>query len=140
MNQDLRPPPQPDATTSFFWDAASKGRLMLQRCSACGYLQHPPDVVCTECQRDELDHVEVSGRGHLYSFAVAERAFHPGFVAHLPYVVALVELVEQPGLRLLTNIVETDPDLLRIGMPLEVVFEKRGDIGLPQFRPTRTHR
>jgi uncharacterized OB-fold protein len=49
-----------------------------------------------------------------------------------------VELVEQPGLRLLTNIVEADPDLLRIGMRLEVVFEKRGDIGLPQFRPART--
>ena len=138
MNQDLRPPPQPDATTSFFWDAASKGRLLLQCCAACGYLQHFPDVVCTECQQAELEPVEVSGQGHLYSFAVAERAFHPGFVAHLPYVVALVELVEQPGLRLLTNIVEADPDLLRIGMRLEVVFEKRETIALPQFRPART--
>jgi uncharacterized OB-fold protein len=113
---------------------------MVQRCSACGYLQHPPDVVCTECQQAELEHVELSGQGHLYSFAVAERAFHPGFVSYLPYVVALVELVEQPGLRLLTNIVEADPNLLRIGMPLEVTFEKRGHIGLPQFRPARTDR
>jgi uncharacterized OB-fold protein len=138
VNQDLRPAPQPDATTSFFWDGASKGRLLLQRCAACGYLQHPPDVVCTECQSAELGQVEMSGRGRLYSFAVADRAFHPGFVSHLPYVVALVELVEQPGLRLLTNIVEADPDRLRIGMPLEVTFEQRGDISLPQFRPART--
>jgi uncharacterized protein len=135
MNQDLRPPPWPDATTSFFWDAASKGRLMIQRCSACGYLQHPPDVICTECQQSELEPLEVSGQGHLYSFAVAERAFHPGFVSHLPYVVALVE---QPGLRLFTNVVEADPDRLWVGMPLEVVFEKRDNVWLPQFRPART--
>jgi uncharacterized OB-fold protein len=138
LDQDLRPPPQPDAITSFFWNAASQGRLVLQRCSACGYLQHPPEIVCTECQHPELEHVEVAGRGHLYSFAVAERAFHPGFVAHLPYVVALVELVEQPGLRLFTNIVEADPERLRVGMPVEVAFEKRGDMTLPQFRPIRT--
>ena len=133
--EDLRPPPQPDVTTSFFWDAAAQGRLSIQRCSACGYLQHPPDVVCTECQSPDLEPVEVSGRGTLYSFAIADRAFHPGFVAHVPYVVALVELPEQAGLRLLSNVVEAEPEHLRIGMPVEVVFEPRGGMSLPQFRP-----
>jgi len=77
----------------------------------------------------------LSGRGTLFSFAVVERAFHPGFVAHLPYVVAMVELVEQPGLRLLTNVVEADPRHLEVGMELEVVFEEREHATLPQFRP-----
>jgi uncharacterized OB-fold protein len=140
VNPDLRPPPQPDPTTSFFWDAAKQGRLVIQRCPSCGYLQHPPDVVCTECQCEVLEQAEVSGHGRLYSYAVAERAFHPGFVSHLPYVVALVELEEQAGLRLLANIVDAGTDDLEVGMPLEVVFEKRGDISLPQFRPRRSGR
>lgn len=139
-DDDTRPPPRPDATTSFFWEAAAQGRLVLQRCAACGYLQHPPDVACTECQSQEFEHAEMSGRGHLYSFAVAERAFHPGFLSHVPYVVALVELVEQPGLRLLTNVVEAEPEQLKVGMPLEAVFERRGDVSLVQFRPAPTVR
>jgi uncharacterized OB-fold protein len=117
-----------------------RDRLVIQRCPGCGYFQHPPDVVCTECQSEVLEQVEVSGHGQLYSYAVAERAFHPGFVSHLPYVVALVELEEQPGLRLFANIVDADTDHLEVGMPLEVVFEKRGDISLPQFSPRRSNR
>ena len=132
---DLRPAPRPDDTTRFFWDAAADSRLVLQRCPSCDLFQYPPDVVCTYCQCEQLDHAELSGRGTLYTFAVVDRAFHPGFVSCLPYVVALIELVEQPGLRILTNVVEADPESLAVGMPMEVRFERRGDITLPQFRP-----
>ena len=135
---DPRPAPQPDETTRFFWDAAGDGRLVLQRCASCHLLQYPPDVVCTYCQSDQLDHAELSGRGTLYSFAVVDRAFHPGFVSWLPYVVALVELAEQPGLTILTNVVEADPESLSVGMPMEVRFERRGEVTLPQFRPEVT--
>lgn len=135
MRSDQRPLPLPDGRTSFFWDAAARGCLVIQCCTSCGYLQHPPEVACTECQGIQLHGVEVSGRGKLYSFAVAERAFHPGFVDHLPYVVGLVELVERPGLHLMSNIVESDPGQLSVGMPLQVVFEERGKMSLPQFRP-----
>jgi hypothetical protein len=135
---DLRPAPQPDDTTKFFWDAAANGRLVLQRCASCHRLQYPPDVVCTYCQSDQLDHAELSGRGTLYSFAVVDRAFHPGFVSCLPYVVALIELAEQADLKILTNVVEADPESLSVGMPMEVRFESRGDVTLPQFRPEVT--
>ena len=87
------------------------------------------------CQSTSLVPTAVSGSGSLYSFAVVERPFHAGFVDSLPYIVGLVELVEQEGLRMLTNIVEADAATLRIGLPLEVVFEARGDLALPQFRP-----
>ena len=132
---DTRPVPLPDETTGFFWDAAAQGHLVVQLCRSCGRLQYPPDVVCTECQGDDLGHKQLSGRGVLYSFAIVDRAFHSGFVPYLPYVVALVELEEQPGLRMLTNVVDTDPGTLSIGMPLEVRFERRGEVTLPQFRP-----
>lgn len=108
---------------------------MLQRCAECEQLQYPPDVACVQCQSIDLGPTQVSGRAELYSYTVVDRAFHVGFAASLPYVVGIVELVEQPGLRMLTNIVDAELDALRIGMPLAVTFESRGAATLPQFRP-----
>lgn len=93
--------------------------------------------MCLSCQSSSVEPAELSGRGTVYSFAVVERAFHPGFVQYLPYVVALVELVEQPGLRMFTNIVDCDPSELAVGDPVEVVFEHRAAAILPQFRPAK---
>jgi uncharacterized OB-fold protein len=134
---DLRPVPVPDDSNRFFWDAAAERRLVLQRCDACRRLQYPPDVVCVHCQSREMTTTEVSGRGTLYSYAVVERAFHPGWASAPGYVVALVELDEQEGLRMLTNILDTDGSDLQVGMPLEVTFEDRAAITVPQFRPVR---
>jgi len=129
------PVPEPDEVTAFYWAAAQDKRLVLQRCQGCGLYQYPPDVACVHCQGTDLTPTEVSGRGTLYSFTTVDRAFHAGFAGKLPYVVALVELDEQPGLKLLTNIVEAHPSQLKIRMPVEVTFETRRDITLPQFRP-----
>jgi uncharacterized OB-fold protein len=134
--QDRRPVPEPDDTSRFFWEGAKEGRLLVQHCDACDRYQYPPDVVCIHCQSSELTSAQVSGRGTLYSFSIVDRAFLAGFVDALPYVVGLVELEEQRGLKMLTNIVEAENETLRVGMPLEVVFEQRGDVALPQFRPT----
>jgi uncharacterized OB-fold protein len=132
---DRRPRPAPDETSAPFWDGARDGRLVVQRCAACERYQYPPDVACVHCQATELVPTEVSGRGVLWSFAVVDRAFHAGFVEAVPYVVALVELDEQPGLRLVTNVVDASPDELEVGMAVRVTFEARGDVALPQFRP-----
>ena len=132
---DPRPVPEPDEVTAFFWDAAREGRLEIQRCESCEQYQYPPDVACVHCQSTELTPAQVSGRGSLYSYTRVDRAFHAGFAGQLPYVIGLVELEEQPGLKLLTNIVGADPEDLKVGMPLEVTFETRRDITLPQFRP-----
>lgn len=107
----------------------------MQRCAACDQYQFPPDVACVHCQSTELPPTLVSGDATLYSFTVVERPFHAGFASCLPYVVGLVELAEQPGLRMLTNIVDAPPESLTIGMALRVTFEDVGDMTLPQFRP-----
>ncbi|MBL7502702.1 Zn-ribbon domain-containing OB-fold protein [Frankia sp. CNm7] len=135
-----RPVPRPDEISRFFWDGAGEGRLLLQRCRACGNLQYPPDVCCLNCQSEDLEHTEVSGHGSIYSYAVIERPLHAGFVDAVPYVIALVELVEQPGLRLVTNLVGAAPAQLACGQPVEVVFERRDGITLPQFRLTEASR
>ena len=132
---DPRPVPLPDSVSRFFWEGAREGRLLVQRCERCSMLQYPPDVACIHCQCDELTPVDVSGRGRLWSYTIVERVFHAGFADAVPYVVALIELEEQDGLRLLTNIVDASPDDLRIGLPVEVTIEDRGERVLPQFRP-----
>jgi len=137
---DLRPPPQPDEITRFYWEAAAEGRLVLQRCEACSRFQYPPELVCTYCQHEGFEPTEVSGQATLYSFAIVERAFHAGFVNQVPYVLAMVELAEQPGLRMLTNILDADPEELAIGMELELCFDAIGEQQLPQFRPAKVLR
>ncbi len=127
--------PEPDESTRFYWEGALAGRLMIQRCAACSRYQHPPAPACTRCLADDMVPTEVSGRGTLYTFIIAHQAFDAAFLDELPYVVALVELEEQPGLRLLTNILEAPHEDLKIGMPLEVTFERRGEWSLPKFRP-----
>jgi len=82
----------------------------------------------------------VSGRGSIYAFTVARQAFDAAYLDAIPYVLALVELVEQTGLRLLTNIVETPFDRLVSGLPVEVTFEERSGYQLPQFRATEGDR
>ena len=45
---------------------------------------------------------------------------------------------EQDDVRLTTNLVDVEPDDVRIGMPVEVVFEHNDDVYLPLFRPAAT--
>ncbi|ORB65552.1 Zn-ribbon domain-containing OB-fold protein [Mycolicibacterium tusciae] len=132
---DPRPLPAPDDVSGFFWNAAAEHRLVLQRCASCSNLQYPPEVCCQRCQAEEFEPAEMTGRGVIYSYAVVDRPLHAGFVDALPYVVALVELAEQPGLRILTNLVDVPEGTeVRCGMPVEVTYEDRGSITLPQFR------
>ncbi|MCX2934882.1 Zn-ribbon domain-containing OB-fold protein [Mycobacterium sp. CVI_P3] len=132
---DGRPLPAPDDVSRFFWDAAAEHRLVLQRCAACEKLQYPPEVCCIHCQSENFEVVEATGRGVLYSYSVVNRPLHAGFVDALPYIVALVELDDQPGLRMITNLVDVPAGTqLTCGAPVEVVFEDRGAVTLPQFR------
>jgi len=136
VKSDPRPIPELDEISNFFWEGARRGLLLVQRCSACLCFQYPPDVVCVSCQCLDLTPTPVSGLGVLYSFAIVDRPFHAGFVEAVPYIVALVELAEQTGLKMLTNLVGASSAALRVGLPVEVTFEDTGRVVLPQFRPS----
>jgi uncharacterized OB-fold protein len=75
----------------------------------------------------------VSGDAVVHTFTVNHQPWQPG--VQVPYVVAIVELPEQDGLRLTTNIVGCAPEEVRIGMPVHVTFEQVDDVFLPLFRP-----
>lgn len=132
----MKPTPEPDDVTAFYWRGAAEGTLLVLRCVACGYLSHPPDVACARCGAAALDPAPMSGFGTVYSFTIVRQAFDPAFVPEIPYVVALVELDEQPGLLLLANIVDIDIDAVDIGLRVEVTFEDRDGHAVPQFRPS----
>ena len=130
------PRPQPDPVTQFFWDGVAQHRLMALRCTNCRTFIHPPRAICRVCLCTELQPEQLSGRATLYTWTVAEQAFHPFFADKLPYVYATVELEEQVGLRLVTNIVDIPFDELQAGMALEVTFREIAEgLTLPQFRP-----
>ncbi len=131
--------PAPDSLTSFFWDGAREHRLLIQRCDDCGRFQHPPEPVCHHCLSFSLGAGEVSGRGTIYSFEVATQAFHPWFADKIPFVIAVVELVEQPNLKLITNIVGADPDSadIQVGADVAVTWHQLDEeFTLPVFRLT----
>ena len=130
-----KPAPVPDHASAFFWEGAARGELLVQRCADCDSFQYPPTVVCEKCQSRDIRPTRVSGRGTLYALTVMHQAFLPVFAESLPFTIALVDLDDAPGARLLTNIVDADPADLTAGDPLEVVFEPRGDYAVPQFRP-----
>jgi uncharacterized protein len=131
------PVPAPGPLTRFYWEAVDRHQLMILRCQTCGHYVHYPRPICDRCQSMELAPGEVSGRATLYSYTVVMQAFHPYFVDRIPYVLAVVELVEEPGLRVTTNIVGVPEEDLKIGMPLEVVFTAVTDyLTLPMFEPT----
>ena len=128
-----RATPKATPETAHYWEGTQLGELRLQRCLGCDSCYFPPQPFCPRCTSTEIEVVRASGRGALHSYVITHRAA-PGFTA--PYVIAVVELEEGP--RLLTNVVdvEPDPEVLPIDLPVEVVFEPVGDYMLPRFRPS----
>lgn len=135
MTKQTRPVPALEERTQAFWRACRAGRLEFTHCRPCGYFIHPARPICPKCRGRELETRQVSGRGRLFSYTVNHQAWFPG--QEVPYVIALVELVEQTGLRLTTNLVNCPVERTEIGMALQVVFENVTDeVALPLFAPT----
>lgn len=136
MNRSSPPALPVDQLSAFFWEAARNGELHIQRCQTCGTYIHLPRPVCRHCQSFDLAGERVSGRGELYSFTQTFKAFHPFFVDRVPYILATVTLIEQPGLQLLTNLVGVDEADARMGMEVEVDFEELAPgYAIPVFKP-----
>lgn len=125
--------PQVTPQNEHFWTGGAQGELRFLRCRACGHWIHPPAPICPACLAREVGVEAVSGRARVATFTVNHQRWIPGFEP--PYVVAIVELVEQTGLRLTTNLVGCEPGDVRIGMPVRAVFEERDGVWIPLFEP-----
>jgi len=125
--------PKLDDDNRDFWTRGEAGELAIARCSGCGYYVHPPRPLCPECLGRDVRPEPVSGRGSVLSYTVNHQPWNPTMPP--PYVLALVELDEQPGLRLMTNVVGCEPDEVDFGMRVRVVFENSDDVWVPLFEP-----
>jgi uncharacterized OB-fold protein len=125
------PIPQINDENRAFWTGGADGELRIARCGNCGYYLHPPTPRCPECWSEDVAPSAVSGRGHVYTYTINRQRWVPDL--EVPFVLAAVELDEQPGLRLIST-VECDPDEVEIGMPVEVAFVQRGEAFVPFFR------
>ena len=129
-----KPLPRVDEESRGWFEGLARHELWLQRCGSCGTLRFYPRAVCPVCLSSAVRWERSSGHGTVYTFTVTHQNQAPGFREELPYVLAVVELAE--GVRLLTNVVACPPESVRIGMPVEVVFEDMtAEITLPKFRP-----
>ncbi len=139
MSTDPKPPrpvPEGDEQLAPYFAAAKEGRLVVQRCAECGTLRFPPRDICSACLAIGADWVDVSGRGEVFSYNVMHQVYHPAFASEVPYAVVVVRLAEGP--KMISNLLDCPVDAIRIGMPVEVVFEPANErVTLPKFRPVR---
>lgn len=126
--------PTAEADTQPFWDAARDDRLLLRRCAACREAHFYPRPFCPSCWTEDVSWEQASGNATLYTWSVVHTNDLPPFGELVPYVAAVVDLAEGP--RMMTNVVDCQPEALRIGMALRVTFQRRTDeLTLPMFRP-----
>ena len=126
--------PTIEAETQAYWDGAAAHKLLIASCGSCGKVHHYPRPSCPFCWSEDVTPIETSGRGTLYTYSTVFMNDLPPFNERLPYVAAMVDLEEGP--RVATNLIECDPEMLRVGMAVEVVFAPLTDeITATYFRP-----
>jgi hypothetical protein len=131
---EFQPVPPASDLTEPYWTGGLSGELRLQQCANCGHIRYPLSTICPVCWSAEYAWTPMSGRGTVQSYIVFERAYHEAWADQVPYVVALIELDEGPVVH--SNVVGVDPDQVRVGQPVTVVFERRSaTAALPQFTP-----
>ncbi len=143
MRSDFPLPELDWEPTRGFWQAAQREELVIPRCEACGTYTWYPAARCKCCNSESMPWTPVSGRGTLFSYCVVKRALFPPFAEKAPYVTGLVALDEDPSVRLVTTLVDCDPEHLRMDMPMRVVFRQldfpdvEAKVIAPHFRPAR---
>jgi uncharacterized OB-fold protein len=126
--------PTPDDYTRTWWDAAHEHRLLVVRCGECGRAHFYPRPFCPRCGSESVSWEQATGSATLYTWSVVHRNDLPPFNESVPYVAAVVDLAEGP--RMMTNVVDCEPEALEVGMALEVDFRDIGEgFAIPVFRP-----
>jgi hypothetical protein len=119
-----KPSPIPDVLDKPFWDACNQGRLVIQNCKACDRLQHPPEATCSKCgSADNLEWRNVSGRGKIYTYGVMYDCPVTVLTVDQPFNIAVIELEEDPGIKMLSHLPGTPVDQVPIGASVQVEFE-----------------
>lgn len=131
VSPPLRPLPDINPMNEYFWCGGKGGKLYVLRCANCSLYIHPYAGRCPRCRSPQVAPEPVSGRGTVAGFTIN---FQPWVTnIEVPYIIALIELEEQADIRLLTNMPRCRPEEVEVGMPVQVYFERQGDIFVPLF-------
>ena len=126
--QRIAPPRGHD--NGWWWEAVDRGELMIQKCSGCGTLRHPPRPMCHECRSLEWEQQACRGTGSVHSHVVMHHPPIPGY--DFPVAIGLIDLDE--GTRIVANIVDCPFEEIHIGMKVEASIEELGGLKIPVFR------
>lgn len=128
-----KPLPELNDENAPFWEAAHRGELKMQKCSACNHIRYPISHLCPECLSEDFEWQKLSGRGTVYSSVVFHQVYNAAFKEDVPYNVSLIQLEEGP--RMFSNVTGIAPSDVKVGQAVKVTFEKRTEaISIPKFR------
>ncbi len=127
---EAAPLPSPTPDTQPYWDGLLQGRLLLQRCAACGVVRHYPRPVCAACFSMDVTWIEAAGNGIVYSWTETHHAFLPTLRDVVPYILVTADLPE--GVRVLAQLHGPSAGL-RVGAAVKCRFEPLGDWVVPVF-------
>lgn len=128
--------PVPDDLSKPFWDACNEDRLLIQNCSACDRMQFPPEQACAKCGSSELDWREVSGNGRVNGYCVMYDSRVRLLQADQPFNIAVIELEDDPDIKMFSHLPGTKPDEVTIGASVMVEFQVTEATGqkVPEWR------
>lgn len=127
--------PSRSPETENFWDACNRNVFLVQRCRRCQQTQYHYRAVCAHCWSSDLEDLEATGRGTVWTYSVVRRNRSPVFAEKVPYVVALIQLEE--GVSVFGNVVDCDPEEVEIGRDVTLAFAIAEDgQHIPVFRLT----
>lgn len=127
--------PRPNVDDHIFWDYCKQRELRFQRCASCGRFRHPPGPVCSACRSFESEWVLAPDHGVVFSFTIVHHPAHPAVAGKIPYNVVIVDFPDIGHTRLISNLIDANPEEVHIGMPVALVWEDSSTgIPLPRFK------
>jgi uncharacterized OB-fold protein len=133
MNAAFARPDPVDAEVAAFWDAVTRGELLVQQCAACSAFRHPPGVRCAQCGSADARWIASPGRGEIWSYTVVHPPTLPAFAHRTPYVAIVVRLDE--GVFMVSNLVDCPVEDVEVGQRVELALtEVEKGLVLPLFR------
>jgi uncharacterized OB-fold protein len=130
MNNRAAIVPDAEGLAAVYWDGVQQERLLLQRCTPCGHVWHPPSEFCPSCQASDFEWIEASGDGVIHSYTVVHHAVHVAVEPWIPYTILLVDLSE--GARVIGRLLDAPGDP-GIGAPVCLRFERYSNLKVPAF-------
>ncbi|MBA7608664.1 hypothetical protein ES703_15843 [subsurface metagenome] len=113
------------AVPRFWREIPNRYNLVGARCGNCNKILFPPRYICPFCRRmGKLEPYKLKRQGKVISYTVIHVAA-AGFEDQVPYVLAIIELEDGP--RLTAQITDCNPDEIKIGDEVEIIFRRMGE-------------